>query len=252
MHHLRCHQITIFQSVQHLSAFKWALLLLVLLPVGAHAQFSQGSNINYRDFQQKPYYFGITLGMNRSDFRIYHSKDFIRSDSFARAESVTGPGINLGIVSNLRVGEYFDLRFLPTLSFIERTIRYTQPGENGRILQRPIESVLVEMPFHVRYKSAPYHDFRLFVIGGVKYSFDVASDSRTRQASGIVKIAPTDFQVEYGAGIQFFFPYFIFSPELKISQGINNVLIYNNQLPQSNVLEKVMSRTFTLSFHFEG
>ena len=252
MHHLRCHQITFFESVQHLPVFKWALFFLVLLPVGAQAQFSQGSNINYRDFQQKPYYFGITLGMNRSDFRIYHSKDFIRSDSFARAESVTGPGINLGIVSNLRVGEYFDLRFLPTLSFIERTIRYTQPGENGRILQCPIESVLVEMPFHVRYKSAPYHDFRLFVIGGVKYSFDVASDSRTRQASGIVKIAPTDFQVEYGAGIQFFFPYFIFSPELKISQGLNNVLIYNNQLPQSNVLEKVMSRTFTLSFHFEG
>ena len=228
------------------------LLLLVVLPLAAKAQFSQGSNLNYRDFQAKPYYFGITLGINRSDFRIYHSKDFIRSDSFARAESVTGPGINLGIVSNLRVGEYFDLRFLPTLSFIERTIRYTQPGENGRIIQRPIESVLVEMPFHVRYKSAPYHDFRLFVIGGVKYSFDVASDSRTRQAAGIVKIAPTDFQVEYGAGIQFFFPYFIFSPEIKISQGLNNVLIYNNQLQQSNVLEKVMSRTFTLSFHFEG
>ena len=232
--------------------FTMLCLFLALLPFAGKAQFNQGSNLNYRDFQQKPYYFGIALGVNRSDFRIYHSKDFIRNDSFARAESVTGPGINLGIVSNLRVGEYFDLRFLPTLSFIERTIRYTPPGESGRIVQRPIESVLVEMPFHVRYKSAPYHDFRLFVIGGVKYSFDVASDSRTRQAAGIVKIAPTDFQVEYGAGIQFFFPYFIFSPELKISQGLNNVLIYNNQLLQSNVLEKVMSRTFTLSFHFEG
>ncbi len=238
--------------MQNGRTFGLLLLFFMTLPFAGTAQFNQGSNINYRDFQQKPYYFGITLGVNRSDFRIYHSKDFISSDSFARAESVTGPGINLGIVSNLRVGEYFDLRFLPTLSFIERTIRYTQPGESGRILQRPIESVLVEMPFHVRYKSAPYHDFRLFIIGGVKYSFDVASDSRTRQAAGIVKIAPTDFQVEYGAGIQFFFPYFIFSPELKISQGINNVLIFNNQLQQSNILEKVMSRTFTISLHFEG
>jgi hypothetical protein len=235
------------------SAARLAFVLCCLLRLStATAQYNQGSNINYLDFQQKPYYFGITLGYNRSDYRIYHSKDFIRNDSFARAESVTGPGFNLGIVSNLKIGEYFDLRFLPTLSFTEHTIRYTPPGETTRIFSRPIESVLVEMPFHVRYKSAPYHDFRLFVIGGVKYSFDVASDSRTRQAAGLVRIAPTDFQVEYGAGIQFFFPYFIFSPELKVSQGLNNVLIYNDRLQQSTVLDKILSRTFTISLHFEG
>jgi hypothetical protein len=238
MHHIQRHQI--------LKSLLIALLLLGGLAPHASAQFNQGSNLNYNDFQSKPYYFGITLGYNQSDFRIYHSKNFIRNDSFA------GPGFNLGIVSNLKIGEFFDLRFLPTLSFIERNIRYTPKGEQGRILTRPIESVLVEMPFHVRYKSAVYHDFRLFVIGGVKYSFDVASDSRTRQAAGLVKIAPTDFQVEYGAGIQFFFPYFIFSPEIKISQGLNNVLIYNDRLEQSTVLEKVLSRAFTLSIHFEG
>jgi len=231
----------------------FALLVLLggtQLP-SALAQHNQGSNLNYLDFAQKPYYFGITLGYNSSNYRIFHSKDFIRNDSFARAESVTGPGFNLGIVSNLRIGEYFDIRFLPTLSFAEHSIRYTPP-RSGRIINRPIESVLVELPFHVRYKSATYHDFRLFVIGGVKYSFDVASDSRTRQAAGLVKIAPTDFQIEYGAGIQFFFPYFIFSPEIKVSQGLNNILIYNDKLQQSTVLDKVMSRTFTLSLHFEG
>lgn len=255
MLHLHRHEIVAvgngrWQSAMRL-AFVFCCLLQLQLPT-AFAQFNQGKNLNYLDFQQKNYYFGITLGYNASDYRIYHSKDFIRNDSFTRAESVTGPGFNLGIVSNLKVGEYFDIRFLPTLSFTEHTIRYSPAGQNGLIVSRPIESVLVELPFHVRYKSAPYHDFRLFVIAGVKYSFDVASDSRTRQAAGLVKIAPTDFQVEYGAGVQFFFPYFIFSPELKISQGMNNVLIFNDQLEQSNVLEKVLSRTFTISLHFEG
>lgn len=229
-----------------------ALLFLALISYQTvQAQFQQG-NFNFHDFQSKQYYFGITLGYNQGSYRIFHSKNFIRNDSFARVESVSGPGFNLGIVSNLRLGDYFDLRFLPTLSFAERNIRYARPRETQRVLTRKIESVLVEMPFQVRYKSAPYHDFRLFVIGGVKYSFDVASDSRSRQAAGLVKISPTDFQFEYGAGVQFFFPYFIFSPELKVSQGINNVLIYNNAVGQSTVLEKVMSRTFTLSFHFEG
>ncbi|MBK8967900.1 MAG: outer membrane beta-barrel protein [Saprospiraceae bacterium] len=237
------------------SAFTLLSLIFVLslLPAGqVAAQRAQGHNFNYKDFQAKSYYFGITLGMNQSDFRIYHSKDFIRNDSFSQAQSVTGPGFNLGIVSNLKIGEYFDVRFLPTLSFVERNIKYAPPGESTLSVTRRVESVFVEMPFQVRYKSAPYHDFRLFVIAGVKYVFDVASDSRTRQAAGLVKIAPTDFQFEYGAGIQFFFPYFIFSPEFKISQGINNVLIYNDNLEQSNILEKVLSRTFTISLHFEG
>jgi len=239
----------------HFSSLSPFLLLVVLffLSLGnVSAQRAQGHNFNYKDFQAKSYYFGITLGYNQSDYRVYHSKDFILNDSFSRAEAVNGPGFNLGIVSNLKIGQYFDVRFLPTLSFVERNIRYAPPG-GGELLQtRRIESVFVEMPFQVRFKSVPYHDFRLFLIAGVKYVFDVASDSRTRQAAGLVKIAPTDFQFEYGAGVQFFFPYFIFSPEFKVSQGINNVLIFNDQLEQSNILEKVLSRTFTISLHFEG
>jgi hypothetical protein len=226
--------------------------LAALTPNAAFAQFNQGSNVNYLDFQSKPYYFGITPGYNQSDFRIYFSKDFIRNDSFARVESITGSNLNIGMVSNLKIGEFFDIRFLPTISFVEHNIRYSPAGERGKIVMLPIESVLVGLPFHVRYKSAPYHDFRLFVIGGVKYSFDVTNNSRTRQAAGLLKIAPTDFQVEYGAGIQFFFPYFIFSPELKISQGLNNILIFNDRLEQSNVLEKVLSHTLTISLYFEG
>jgi hypothetical protein len=58
--------------------------------------------------------------------------------------------------------------------------------------------------------------------------------------------------LEYGAGIQFYLPYFIFSPEIKFSHGIGNVLLYNRSLQESTVLEKLLSRGFTLSFHFEG
>jgi hypothetical protein len=226
-----------------------ALLFVWLYPLAA--QSSQG-NYNYFDFRQKAYYFGITLAYNNSSFRPFRSSEFLLSDSIRRVESISGPGFNLGIITNLKIGEHFDLRFLPTLSFAERSIRYDNNSRIDPFNIRKVEQVLVEMPFHLRYKSSPYRDFRLFVIAGVKYSFDVASDSRTRQAETLVKIAPNDFAVEYGAGIQFFFPYFIFSPEFKISHGIGNIMIYNNKLEESTVLEKILSRTFTLSFHFEG
>jgi len=227
------------------------ILLCCLLPNASVAQNARG-NYNFLDFQQKPYYFGITLGFNRADYRVFHSKTFVLNDSIQTAESVTGPGFNLGIVTNLKIGDYFDFRFLPTLSFAERTIEYTAARNGSLLPRRKIESVFVELPFHIRYKSAPYKDMRLFVITGVKYGFDVASDSNTRQADSIVKVAPTDFAAEVGAGIQFFFPYFIFSPEFKMSYGLGNVLIFDSDLEESRVIEKILSRTFTFSLHFEG
>jgi hypothetical protein len=104
----------------------------------------------------------------------------------------------------------------------------------------------------VRYKSAPYHDKRMFVMAGIKYSYDIQSKSRVRQLNNSIRVSPTDFQFEAGAGIQMFFPYFIFSPEIKFSHGLGNILIYRDGHQPTSVLEKLMSRTFTISLHFEG
>lgn len=211
-------------------------------------------NYNFLDFNKKSYYFGITLAYNKSDYRIFKSKNFLpaSNDSIAAIEGIKGPGFNLQIVSNLKIGENFDLRFLPGFSFSERRVEY-DPLRKGAInYVKPIESVFVELPFHVRYKSAPYYDKRLFVMGGIKYSYDIQSKSRQRTILNNLKISPTDFQVEMGAGIQMFFPYFIFSPEIKFSHGMGNILIFQNGQRESSVIEKLMSRTFTISLHFEG
>lgn len=228
-----------------------AVAVIVFSGLQLNAQSAKG-NYNFLDFSQKPYYFGITLGYNTSNFRVFNSKEFIDNTTYRSVESVTGPGFNLGIVTNLKIGDYFDIRFLPTLSFAERNIEHRTNNREIPTELRKVSSVFVETPFHVRYKSAPYNDIRLFVLAGMKYSFDVASDSNSRQANALVKIAPTDFAAEVGVGAQFFFPFFIFSPELKFSHGLGNILIYDDDLDQSRVIEKVLSRAFTLSLHFEG
>lgn len=206
---------------------------------------------NYLDFANKPYYFGITLSYNTSNYKVIHSDEFILNDSIQSVLSPNGPGFNLGIVANLKIGKYFDFRLLPTLSFSDRRLDYYRP-DLDRIETKKIEGVFIEAPFLVRYKSAPYKDIRVFLVGGVKYSYDVASNSRTRQSDNLVKVSPSDFSVEYGMGVQFFFPFFIFSPEFKVSHGLSNILIYDKDLIYSNVLDKILSRTFTISFHFEG
>ncbi len=229
------------------------LLLILLCTAIAVVQAQQPAydSHNFLDFQQKPYYFGITFAYNSGDYKIYQSENFIASDSFQVVQSVHGRGLNVGIVTNLKIGDYFDFRFLPTISFAGRTINY-QATANKVPYSRNIQSVFVEMPFHMRYKSQPYKDVRLFLLAGVKYSFDVASESRSHQADDLVKVAPTDFALEVGAGMQFFFPYFILSPELKFSYGLGNILLFDESLEEASVIDKILSRGFTLSFHFEG
>jgi Outer membrane protein beta-barrel domain len=231
-----------------------SFIIILMTPSVSDAQIGGRGNYNYLDFQRRSYYFGITLAYNQSNYKIFRSKNFLPNvnDSIAGLEGLKGPGFNLQIISNLKIGEDFDIRFLPGFSFSERSVSFDPTKKGATDYVKAIESVFVELPFHVRYKSAPYHDKRLFVMGGVKYSYDIQSKSRARTISNNLKISPSDFQFEVGAGIQMFFPYFIFSPEIKFSHGLGNVLIYQNGLPQSTVIEKLMSQTFTISLHFEG
>lgn len=221
------------------------LLCAVIIMLPATSQVSK-KNVNYQEYSSKEYYFGISLGYNSSRHRIFHSKEFIGNPDIISALGAPGPGFNVHGIVNYKFGEYFDFRVLPGFTFATRYLDFNTSNRTT------VESIFVELPFHIRYKSAPYKDKRAFVVAGINYSYDVASNSETRQADDFIKISPHDFQAEVGFGMQFFLPYFIFSPEIKFSRGITNTLLYNNQIIESTVLEKLTSQVFTLSFHFEG
>lgn len=238
--------------MRHLHSLQALIICLIgLIPLSGNAQVNKG-NHNFREFQSKSYYFGLTFGYNQSNFQLLHSQRFILNDSFNVTEGLGGPGINISIVGNMKLGEYFDFRLLPGFSFVGRKLVYINAVDEIEQI-RNVESVLVQMPLQVRFKSDPFHDMRVFVLAGAKYTYDVANTSlREEQANRVIRMSPHDFSLEIGAGFQVFFPFFILSPEIKYSQGIGNILIYNPNLSQSSVLEKVLSRTFTVSLHFEG
>ena len=221
----------------------WASLPSVSAQIGAR------DNHNFRDFQKKPYYFGINIGFNRSGYKLGQSGFFINNDSIKVTEGNSEMGLNMHMITNLKLGDYFDFRFLPGFSFAQRGFEYTQV-ESNNVVTRNIESVFFEMPFHLRFKSEPYKDKRMFVVAGLKYSYDVQTNSKSRKA--LIKISPHDFQYEVGVGMQMFYPYFIFSPEIKFSRGLGNILIYEKNRNEARVLENVVSQIFTISFNFEG
>lgn len=241
--------------MHNLSWRKVSLFFICLFTFSAaFGQFKAKDNYNYLDFQKKNYYFGISLGINTSSYQVNRSSNFIANDSINIVNGLYRPGFNLNIITNLKIGEYFDFRFLPGFSFTERRFEFTSVNSGNAPNFKSIESVFVELPFMLRFKSEPYKDKRLFVVTGVKYVYDVASNSSANRekAQFLVQVSPHDFSVDVGAGMQFFFPYFIFSPEIKFSQGIGNVHIYKDELLESRILDQVNSRMISISFNFEG
>ena len=105
---------------------KIGTFLLLVLPAYLHAQFNVREYENR--FSVKPYHFGISLAYNTSDFKIKFADEFINHDTILSVESTHGPGFNLGIISNLRIGNYFDLRFIPSLSFSEKKFKLCLSG----------------------------------------------------------------------------------------------------------------------------
>lgn len=234
----------------HLHWLKTTTLVALVLALFAGTSTAQKGTFNYYNFQ-RGYYFGISLGYNSSKYQITPHTSFIQNDSVLIMESLRGPGFNLGIVTNIEFGKNFDVRFLlPTVSFAERQLFYKMTDRQE--VTKKVESVFLEFPIHFRYKSAPYHDVRMFVVAGAKYSIDLASNSRARKAEDLVKVFPNDFVFEYGLGFQIFFPYFILSPEIKFSHGLLNIHDRNPNLIYSSPIEKLFSRGFTFSLHFEG
>lgn len=219
---------------------------LLLFPLASQAQ------LNYLEYLNKRLYFGIMLGFNSSNFKITHSEEFIGqdTDSVQSVSSGRGPGFNLGIISNLRLSKYFDLRFIPTLSFAGKDLQYVM--YDGGIDNKSIESINIEFPVEIRFISQPIKDIRLYVLTGLKYNVDLASNAKARRADDQVKVGRHDLAYELGFGVQFFFPLFILSPELKVANGFINIHSRNETLIYSRVIDKLFSRAIVFSIHFEG
>lgn len=207
-------------------------------------------NLPRYDF--KKIHFGFTLGINSLNFNINKNKKFLDNDTLLSTLSQDQKGFNLGIVSNLRLGRYTDLRFIPTLVFGERILNYQfNETSNLNLNDKRIESTLIDFPISLKYKSERYNNFRTYVMCGIKYSLDIASQSEIDdEGQELVKLNNHDLMLEGGFGIDFYLQYFKFSPQIKISHGIINILSKDNTL-YTQTLNNLKTSSWMLSFTFE-
>ena len=228
-------------------------LIFILFAITMHAQrgYNRGSNPNFNKFQQKPFYYGIALGYNSAFFNVSRSRSFIGNPDYDVVESINGPGFGVGVIGNLKIGRFFDLRTVVNFAIMSRTMTYQQANSMTLDKQR-LSSSIIEVPFLLRFKSAPYKDKRVFVLTGFKYAYDASNNANTDTEDFQLNISPHDFQFEVGAGVQFFLPFFILSPELKFSQGLGNILIYDQTTDKSRIIDRILSRSISFTLNFEG
>ncbi len=214
-------------------------------------------NLNLPNHDNKRYYFGIVLGYNTSHYNITHSNYFLQQDSIQAINGLNSGRIHLGIMANLQLSPRWDLRFYPlNLIFSEKRFRYDlkypDMGDNALTKTQKVESIVMSWPLQVRLKSDRIRNFRVYTLAGVKFDYDLASNSGTSNSDNLVKVNKTDFGVEAGIGFQFFSRYVIVSPEIKISKGLRNVHVKDPNFKYSSVIDKMNSSMILFSLHFEG
>lgn len=213
----------------------------------------------YREEQDtKPYYFGLSLSAVYSRFQLEHDPSFLQQDSILVAEPGNTPGISLRLVAALNLTNRFELRFNPGLIFSDRPILYQlnrqYPGDydQGYSVKKSVESILTTFPLDLKFKSDRIGNFRVYMLGGGKIDIDLASNAKKRKADDQVKIGKYSYGVEGGIGFNFYRKSVTVSPELKISNGINNLHDRNPVLNYSRVIDRIQSRMVIFTIHLEG
>lgn len=237
-----------------------ALILAIGSLTGAWGQGQVITDANRRGlpnlpaFDQRRIHFGFLIGLNALDFHIYNTG--LRTDEngqIARFGEIIhlNPGINLGIVTDLRLTDHLNLRALPGVGFGERDITFID--EHGKKLGDPlkIKSTFVEVPLLAKYGANRLKNVKPYVVAGTTPRFDLAKDKQDH-----LLLRSLDAYVDAGAGMDFYLPYFRFSIELRGSIGLTNV--YDDtpsseyeDIPYQQAIKRLKSRMICLTFYFE-
>lgn len=202
-------------------------------------------------YDTKAFHFGFHVGINRSSHHLL-LKDSLTLPGLTNLNYVSpvfGPGFQLGIVSDARLHEYLALRFTPTLMFSQRNFLFDFANQSLPV-KKSIQMANVDLPLTLKFRSKRMKDYRVYVLGGLKASIDMASQEKVVDDVDRVKLRRMDYSVETGVGLDLYLQYFKLSPEIKVANGLRNVMVPEQHV-YANFIQSLRSRTWIVSFTFE-
>lgn len=236
---------------------KIIILILLTLSFQVHAQlkngmFSKDPIINLENFQKQRIYFGYYLGFNSFDFKFDYKTDV----PDIQVKKTTG--FNVGVVADLKLQEYINLRFEPGLYYTKRDLYYPElyfdhiPNSTEKL--REVNSTYIHFPLLLKFSSLRTGNVRPYILGGVSATLNLSSNSKSKDdnAEQKFRVKPWTTNYEIGFGIDLFSEYFIFSPSIRGVFGLSDELIRDKDpnSPWTSNIESLKSRAILINFTF--
>lgn len=179
-----------------------------------------------QNWDKQTIFWGFYLGMNQKDFKISYTNE----DTFITSKPSTG--FNVGLIGDLRLHKNINLRLEPGLSSNTKTLHFR--NENLITSQdsiREVNATYLRVPLLIKLSTDRLYNIRPYLIGGVSYDYNFSSneDNPDDNFNTEFRMKKHNFTYEIGIGVDFYLPYFIFSPSIRGVFAINDELVRDNE-----------------------
>ncbi|GGG41109.1 type IX secretion/gliding motility protein PorT/SprT [Bizionia arctica] len=232
--------------------FLFAFLFIIQ---SASAQlFTKEKILNDENVDKAFLSYGYFLGFNSYDFNF----DYIYNEPDIQTKKSTG--FNVGLVGNMRINSFLDLRLEPGLSITTRVLEYPESYFDGveftsSDLEREIKSTYIHVPLLLKVSTKRLNNFKPFIIGGVSTSLNLSSnqDNPDDNSAGKFRTTKNMYYYELGFGIDFYLFYFKFTPSIRGIFAINDELVRDEDInsPWTGNIDKMQTRGVFINFTFQ-
>lgn len=230
---------------------KYLLLLitgLLFFTNTAKAQFNESPIINIENEDKAFLNWGYFLGFNQYDFKFDY-----KEHSFPLADEVLierTTGFNVGLIGELRINQFLDIRFEPGLFYTQRNLNYIYVGE-----VKEVRSTYIHFPLLLKVSAKRFGNWKPFLVGGVSTSMNLGSNEKSLDdnLSGTFRMKKSTYYYELGFGIDFYTEYFKFAPSIRGVFALNDELIRDNtpNSPFTGNIDAMKTRGIFVNFTFE-
>ena len=212
------------------------------------AQFNEKPILNLQSEDQAFLNWGYYLGVNQYDFKFDYKNDI---GDILVDKSL---GFNVGLIGEMRINNFLDLRFEPGLFYTQRTLGF--PGFTDEVdALREVKSTYINFPLLLKVSTKRLGNWKPFIIGGVGTQLNLGSneDSLDDNSSGTFRMKKSVFHYELGFGIDFYTEYFKFAPSIRGVFALSDELVPDNDpsSPWTSNLNSLKTRGIFINFTFE-
>ncbi|MFT6128013.1 MAG: hypothetical protein ACJAVA_002510, partial [Flavobacteriaceae bacterium] len=137
------------------------ILSLLLLAESAQAQmFSKEKLTNQENFDERFLTWGYFLGFNSYDFKFDYLNQFEddNTDVVVSGEA----GFNVGLIGDMRINDYVNLRLEPGIIFTQRNLTFPRLLEERDFL-REVKSTYIHIPLLLKFSTKRINNIKPFI-----------------------------------------------------------------------------------------